>query len=53
MAFLGDYVPANVGVFATAGVPAIKLQDQTRAVVAQQQILQQRDPLNQRLRLST
>ena len=30
MAYLEDYVLANAGVFADAGIPAIKLQDQTR-----------------------
>lgn len=31
MAYLEDYVLGNAGVFAKAGIPAIKLQDQTRA----------------------
>jgi uncharacterized protein len=31
MAYLEDYVLANAGVFATAGIPAIKLQDQMRS----------------------
>lgn len=32
MAFLEDYVLANAGVFAQAGVPAVMIQDQTREV---------------------
>jgi uncharacterized protein len=32
MAYLEDYVLANAGVFADAGIPAIKLQDQTRCI---------------------
>lgn len=31
MAYLEDYVLANAAVFAAAGIPAIKLQDQTRS----------------------